>query len=183
MTFCRARFGKEHAEKMQAVVYWTKEKYPGRVAIVPRPRGGDWLEDEAAAWRAADLQTIVSLLDANETETFELAREPEFCAANGIEFFSFPVADRRVPTSKADLLKLVNKLKKLLAKGKNVGIHCRQSIGRASLLAAAIMVSFGISPDAAFRQLSEARGLEVPETDEQRRWIEDFADQFIMQSA
>ena len=167
---------------MQAKVYWTKEKHPGRIAIVPRPRGGEWLEDEVAAWRAADLNVIVSLLDANENESFELAREAEFCAANGISFYSFPVADRRVPVSVKALLELLNKLKTLLAKGKNVGIHCRQSIGRSALLAAALMVLLGITPDAAFQQLSEVRGLEVPETDEQRNWVEDFAEEIAIHS-
>lgn len=168
---------------MQAVVYWTKEKYPGRIAIVPRPRGGEWLEDETAAWRNADLNVIVSLLEAHETEIFELTREAEFCTASNIDFFSLPIADRRVPGSKHSLLELSNKLKILLAQGKNIGIHCRQSIGRSALLAAALMVLSGIEPDAAFKQLSEVRGLEVPETDEQRKWIENFADEFVTQSA
>lgn len=168
---------------MQAKVYWTKEKHPGRIAIVPRPRGGEWLEDEAAAWREANLDVIVSLLEADENETFELAREAEFCETNGIKFFSFPIADRRVPVSKNELLKLLNKLKILLAKGKNIGIHCRQSIGRSALLAAALMVLFGISPSVAFQQLSKVRGLEVPETDEQRSWIENFAEESAVQSA
>ncbi|MCY7347664.1 MAG: hypothetical protein LH614_15780 [Pyrinomonadaceae bacterium] len=168
---------------MQAKVYWTKEKYPGRIAIVPRPRGGEWLEDEAAAWGDANLDVIVSLLEADENEAFELAREAEFCEANNISFFSFPIADRRVPVSKNELLKLLNKLKMLLGKGKNIGIHCRQSIGRSALMAAALMVLFGISPDNAFQQLSEIRGLEVPETDGQRNWIEKFAEELAMQSA
>ena len=52
----------------------------------------------------------------------------------------------------------------------------------ADLLAAALMVLLGITPDAAFQQLSEVRGLEVPETDEQRNWVEDFAEEIAMQS-
>ena len=83
---------------------------------MPRPRGGEWLEDEAAAWREANLDVIVSLLEADENEAFKLAREAEFCETNGIKFFSFPIADRRVPVSKNELLKLLNKLKTLLAK-------------------------------------------------------------------
>ena len=48
---------------MIAEVFWTKEKYPGRIALVPRPRGGEWLEDEAAAWSDAGLDVIVSMLE------------------------------------------------------------------------------------------------------------------------
>ncbi len=167
---------------MQAKVYWTKEKYPGRIAVVPRPRGGEWLEDEAAAWREADLNVIVSLLETDEIEAFELAREAEVCEANDISFFSFPIADRRVPVSEHALVELLNKLKSLLVKGKNIGIHCRQSIGRSALLAAALMILFGIAPDEAFRQLSQVRGLEVPETDEQLNWIKKFAEESAVHS-
>ena len=167
---------------MQAKVYWTDERFPGRIAIVPRPRGSDWIEDEAAAWRKAGINVIVSMLETEEIETFELSREAEFCENNGISFFSFPVADRRVPVSEKEMFKLADKLKTLLGKGQNIGIHCRQSIGRAALMAAAIMVLFGISAEKAFQKISETRGLEVPETDEQRMWIENFAKELSMQS-
>ncbi len=156
-------------------VFWTKEKHPGRIALVPRPRGGDWLEDEAAAWANAGLDVIVSMLDAEETRAFELGREGEFCADNGIEFFSFPVTDRSVPVADDAFFRCIEKLNKLLLQGKNIGIHCRQSIGRAPLLAAVLMISFGIEAEKAFRQLSLVRGVEVPETNEQREWAQQFA--------
>ncbi len=165
---------------MIAEVFWTKEKYPGRIALVPRPRGGEWLEDEAAAWADAGLDVIVSMLDMEETNSFELGREAEFCAAKGIEFVACPVTDRSVPKVDESFLRVIEKLKTLLLKGKNIGIHCRQSIGRAPLMAAVLMISFGISPKGAFRQLSDVRGVEVPETDEQRRWAEKFAEESAM---
>ena len=160
---------------MKSEVFWTKEKYPGRIALVARPRGGEWLEDEAAAWADAGLDVIVSMLDADETQAFELGREAEFCAANGIEFFAFPVTDRSVPVANEAFFRFAEKLKTLLLEGKNIGIHCRQSIGRAPLLAAVLMISFGIEPIEAFRQLSLVRGIEVPETNEQKDWAEQFA--------
>ncbi len=165
---------------MIAEVFWTKEKYPGRIALVPRPRGGEWLEDEAAAWADAGLDVIVSMLDAEETQGFELAREGELCALSGIEFFSFPVTDRSVPVADESFFRCLEKLKKLLLQGKNIGIHCRQSIGRAPLLAAVLMISFGIKPTEAFRQLSLVRGVEVPETIEQKEWAEQFAAETAM---
>ena len=165
---------------MIAEVFWTTEKYPGRIALVARPRGGDWLKDEAAVWADAGFDVIVSMLDAEETRGFELEREAEFCAANGIEFFSFPVTDRSVPVADETFFRFVEKLKKLLLQGKNIGIHCRQSIGRAPLLAAVLMISFGIKPADAFRQLSLVRGIEVPETIEQRKWVEQFVAETAM---
>ena len=162
---------------MRAEVFWTKEKYPGRIALVPRPRGGEWLEDEAAAWSIAGLDVIVSMLEAEEIESFDLEREGELCGENGIEFISFPVRDRSIPKVDESFLRVIEQLKTLLLNGKNIGIHCRQSVGRAPLLAAVLMISFGITPTEAFWQLSVVRGVEVPETDEQRNWAEKFAEE------
>lgn len=165
---------------MIAEVYWTQEKFPGRIALVPRPRGGDWLEDEALAWKNAGLDVIVSMLESEETESFGLEREAEVSQLHGIEFFSFPVTDRSVPILNESFFQKLEKLKKLLSEGKNIGIHCRQSIGRAPLLAAFLMILFGIEPDEAFRQLSLARGLEVPETIEQKNLAEKFYEESAM---
>ena len=165
---------------MIAEVFWTNEKYPGRIALVPRPRGGEWLEDEAAAWAAAGINVIVSMLEAEETRAFELEREAEFCAANGIEFIAFPVTDRSVPELNQQFWQLTEKLRVFLLNGKNIGIHCRQSIGRAPLLAAVLMTMFGVEPDEAFRRLSIARGIEVPETAEQKTWLEKFVEESAM---
>lgn len=165
---------------MIAEIFWTNEKYPGRLAIVPRPRGGEWLEDEAAAWAAAGIDVIVSMLETEETRAFDLEREAEFCAANGIEFVSFPVTDRSVPDLNQSFWQLIENLKTFLSDGKNIGIHCRQSIGRAPLLAAILMTLFGVEPDEAFRQLSAARGVEVPETAEQRAWLEKFVEESVL---
>ena len=162
---------------MTAEVFWTKEKCPGRIALVPRPRGGEWLEDEAAAWSNAGLDVIVSMLEAEEIKNFELEREAELCVENGIEFVACPVTDRSVPKVNEEFLQVIRHLKTQLLKGKNIGIHCRQSVGRAPLLAAVLMISFGISPAKAFRQLSEVRGVEVPETIGQKRWAERFAEE------
>ena len=159
---------------MKAEVYWTQESFPGRIALVPRPRGGDWLEDEASEWANEGLNVIVSMLEREEVESFGLEREKEFCQLNGIEFFSIPVADRSVPILSEDFLKLLEKLKMMLLQGDNIGIHCRQSIGRAPLLAALLMILLDIEPKEAFRQLSLARGLEVPETLEQKNLAENF---------
>ena len=117
---------------MKSKVFWTKEKYSGRIALVSRPRGGDWLEDETVGWADAGLDVIVTMLDAEETKSFELEHEAEFCALNGIEFVSFSIADRSVPAADERFFRLLEKLKTLLLQGKNIGIHCRQSIGSLS---------------------------------------------------
>src|ERR671926_151553 len=103
---------------MKAHVYWIDGPYPGRLAIFPRPRGGDWLEDEVQAWAGAGLNVIVSLLTEEEVADLDLAQEAELCRASGLEFISFPVIDRSVPASREETRHLANRLASLLSKGK-----------------------------------------------------------------
>lgn len=148
---------------------------PGRLAILPRPRGGDWLEDEVRAWRQAGVDVVVSLLTREEVADLDLAGEEELCRSNGVRFLSFPLPDRGVPASKEVVRDLVARLAQYLAAGSSVAIHCRQGIGRAGMIAASVLVSTGLDPETAIGRVSAARGCPVPETPGQRRWIEEFA--------
>lgn len=156
---------------MKTEVYWVPGPWQGRLGIVPRPRGGDWLQDEVRSWRDAGLGMIVSLLTPEETAELDLREEKALSQNEGIEFCAFPIPDYRVPSSRTDFDRLVKRLEKALASGKNVGIHCRQGIGRSSMVAASLLVSAGETPDAAFRRVEKARGRPVPDTDEQRQWV------------
>ncbi len=160
---------------MRAEVSWIEAPWEGRLAILPRPRGGDWLEGEVREWRLAGVDVIVSLLTSDETAELDLAQEARFCRENGIQYLSFPIMDRGVPTSRRATLEFAKKLEILLAAGKVVAIHCRQGIGRSALIAACVLIFGGISPEAAFQRLSAARGCSVPETAEQRQWVIQFA--------
>jgi len=80
-----------------------------------------------------------------------------------------------VPPSREDLIKLVGKLEKALETGKNVAVHCRQGIGRSSLVIASVLVSAGEEPNEAFRRIEKARGTPVPDTLEQRDWVSQMA--------
>jgi protein-tyrosine phosphatase len=145
------------------------------MAIVPRPRGGDWLEDELLGWKQAGIDVAVSLLTRDEMAEMNLLDEEERARSQGMQFVSYPITDRGVPSSKESVTILVNDIVDALAAGKNVAIHCRQGIGRAPLIAAGVLIALGSRVDEAIKQIAEARGCPVPETSEQRRWLEDFA--------
>ena len=160
---------------MKTELYWIEGSWPGKLAIVPRPRGGDWLEDEVQAWRKAGLDAVVSLLTQEESADLDLARETELSHARGIQFIEFPIPDRSVPLSRRATLQLLRELRQLLAQGKNVGLHCRQGIGRSAVIAACLLIFLGVEPEAAFQRISVARGCTIPETTEQRDWVVAFA--------
>ena len=160
---------------MRTELYWIEGPWPGRLAIMPRPRGGDWLEDEIQAWRRSGVDAVVSLLTRDETAELNLANEEELCRANGMEFVSFPIADRDVPSSFEAFSDFVSNLFAKLAEGKHIAVHCRQGIGRAALIAVCLLILSGVETAATIERVREARGCSVPETAEQRRWIADFA--------
>ena len=60
---------------MRDKVYWITGPWRGRLAILPRPRGGDWLEDETRGWRAAGIDAVVTLLEATEESELDLGGE------------------------------------------------------------------------------------------------------------
>ena len=147
----------------------------GRLAIAARPRGGDWLDDDIAALGIAGVNFLVSLLTSGEVAELGLSGEAQLSKAHGIQFLSFPIADRSVPVSAQSTLEFARKLEAALQEGKTVALHCRQGIGRSALLSGCLLVLSGLSPDAAFQAVSAGRGREVPETEEQRRWLTGFA--------
>ena len=51
---------------MGTKVYWIAGPWQGRLGIVPRPRGADWLDDETRAWRDVGIDMVVSLLEPAE---------------------------------------------------------------------------------------------------------------------
>ncbi|HEV8483740.1 MAG TPA: protein-tyrosine phosphatase family protein, partial [Blastocatellia bacterium] len=54
-------------------------------------------------------------------------------------YISFPIPDRDVPESTRETTKLCEMLAQLASKGENIVIHCRQGIGRSSIVAAIIL--------------------------------------------
>ena len=160
---------------MRRDVYWINGPWPGKLGILPRPRGADWLDDEVASWKDAGLDVVVSLLTEGEDSELGLINERALVQQNGLTFMGFPIPDYSVPASMKSTRQLVSKLQDCLARGKSVGIHCRQGIGRSSLVAACVLVTAGESAGAAFQHIKSARGLPVPDTAEQRDWVAAFA--------
>jgi protein-tyrosine phosphatase len=157
---------------MTPQVFWIDGPWTGRLAISARPRGGDWLEDEVRGWCRTGVDVIVSLLSADEERDLELGREAELCRAQGMRFVAFPVVDRSIPSSLTNTVELLRELREELQAGKTVAIHCRQGIGRSALIAAGLLVTAAVDPHAALLAVESARHLPVPETPEQRLWVE-----------
>lgn len=151
-------------------IFWLPCDVPGRLAMLSRP-AAERLTAEIAAWRDAGVSVVVSLLEPDEQDELGLRRESELCAQAGIEFVSFPIADGGVPASRRDAGALTRRLAKAIAVSSVVGIHCRAGIGRSAIIAASILIALGNSAETALASITQARGVGVPDTREQRDWI------------
>lgn len=156
-------------------MFWVPGPWRGRLGILPRPRGGEWLADETTAWREAGIDVVVSLLEPDEEAQLVLEGEAAAAAASGVEFRPFPLPDRGVPASRESVADLASGIVDALETGRNVAVHCRQGIGRSALIVGGVLVGAGKDPNTALKTIEESRGLEVPETEEQRQWLRDFA--------
>ena len=159
---------------MQAKAFWVAGPWRGRLGILPRPRGGDWLPDETAAWSAAGINMVVSLLESEEEADLLLAGEAA-AAARDIGFRAFPIPDRGVPASRESVAHLAADIVDALEAGKNVAVHCRQGIGRSGMIVGAVLMAAGKNVSDALTTIRETRGVDVPETEEQQRWLRDFS--------
>ena len=156
---------------MSADIYWIADVPGGRLAILGRPRSGDWLADEIADWKAAGLTDVVSLLEDHEIRELELIREAVIAEQVGLSFEQFAIPDRGVPVSSEAGHALWDRLGAKIGEGCSVGIHCRASIGRAGLIAVGTLLRLGVPESMAWQRASAARGRPVPDTDEQRLWV------------
>ena len=114
---------------------------------------------------------LVSLLEMEESDELELLDEPSICQDHSIEFISFPIKDRSIPSDTVAFLKLVERLIKEIDNGNKRVIHCRMGIGRTGVLAAGILIHRGYDPNTIFEFLSKVRTLDAPDTAEQTEWV------------
>lgn len=152
-------------------IFWIAAPGPGRLALGPCPLGGRDLETELLAYRAQDVEVVVSLLERAEARALDLAREGDLCARMGLEFLSLPVPDHGVPPSAGAAAEFARSIADRCRRGRRVFVHCRAGIGRSACLAAAALRELGVGLDDVLSRLEEARGFPVPETLEQLGWV------------
>lgn len=155
---------------MQAEMYEIMPCPQGRLAIMPRPRGSEWLRGELASLQSRGVTDLVSLLTPAEEVELRLQAEEQNCADLGIRFHRHPVNDRGIPL-RPDFDNFIASLLPVLTQQGFIAIHCRAGIGRSSVAAAAFLCGLGVSATEAIALISHARGFDVPDTDEQLDFI------------
>jgi len=155
---------------MLPTIYKVKKLQFGTLSIMAKPVSGEWIEDEFVGLKHLGVSKVVSLLESQEQIEVGLGAEQKLCEQNGIEYESFPIPDRGLPNTRL-ANNFVSKLAKEISEGKHVVIHCRAGIGRTGIIAGGVLVKTGIAPKEALALISESRGVQVPDTEEQEAWL------------
>lgn len=165
-------------DNFHTTFHWINNLPSGRLTTMPCPSSqAANAELELQAWREAGVDIVVSMLPLGEAMLLGLANEATLCQDYGMEFHNLVVTDMETPISSHNVLELITYLLEQLAADKSIAIHCRMGIGRASVLAACILVAQGNSVDEAFSRIRHARGLAVPDRPAQVTWVENLAPQ------
>lgn len=143
----------------------------GQLFMMARPVPGEWIDEEFDGIAKRGIRRVVSLLELEEAEYIGLKDEHAVCAKHGMEFVSYPIRDRGLPSDVSNFAAFCLSIHDDIVKGINTIIHCRMGIGRSGIVAATVLLHEGFSPAAAFQKVSQSRGIEVPDTDEQREWL------------
>lgn len=145
----------------------------GRLFIMPKP-SGEWLDDDLKKLKLTGIDHIVSMLTPEEADSLSLANEGEVCERNGLSFTNVPVVDRDIPEIAA-AKELALSIATDLHAGLSVVVHCRAGIGRSGLVACCVLIGLGTLAENALAKVSAARGVLVPDTEEQRKFILAFS--------
>jgi protein-tyrosine phosphatase len=117
---------------------------------------------------------VISLLDQAAVRELGLEEEALLCAREGMAYLSFPITDRGTPASAHKLDLLLTDVATQLRSGRAVIVHGRAGIGRSGIIAACLLHRIGVPANEVFACLSAARGVVVPDTDEQIAWTRQF---------
>lgn len=156
--------------------YWVE---PGRILAGEHPDGGSEAATRARldALLKAGVRSFIDLTHSDEMPDYRPLLPPE------IAYENFPIPDHSVPRSAQQMRDVQTALERLMASTPAVYVHCRAGIGRTGMTIGCYLREQGESAAAALAELNRlwqqnaraARWPTIPETEEQERFIVDWA--------
>jgi protein tyrosine phosphatase (PTP) superfamily phosphohydrolase (DUF442 family) len=143
----------------------------GILAIAPLPGGqGDYAADIAhlREWRPAIVLSLTTRIEMIETGAENIG---QIMQESGARWVHLPITDFGVPDKDAAQRwpALSAEMRRALAGGGRVLVHCRGGCGRSGMIALRLMIEAGEAPDHALARLRGLRACAV-ETAEQMAW-------------
>ena len=139
----------------------------GSLSIMAKPVSGDFIDDEFKGLSINGVTLLVSLLERSEAYQLGLAQEFELCEKWNMDFMNYPIEDRNIPSQLSSYDRFIRVVYGKISGGAHAAVHCRSGIGRAGLVSACILMHENCLPIDAFAAVSDARGVSVPDTEEQ----------------
>ena len=129
--------------------------------------------DVVRAWGAT---VVVTLIEDHELKALSVDGMGREVAARGMIWHHLPIRDVSVPTSafEAAYDRLAPDLRRRLASGEAVLVHCKGGLGRAGLVSARLLVEAGYTPREAIALVRSVRPGAI-ETAAQERYVEEAA--------
>jgi protein-tyrosine phosphatase len=159
---------------MACTIYTIEVSGKAKLGVMARPRGGDWLDDDISSVAEQGFDVVVSLLEDEEAADLELGGEESVCEKRGLKFIRIPIRDRDVPILDGSSVEAISSLSDIWQQGMAIVLHCRMAYGRAPMIAACLMIAQGRGTEETLKVISAARGVTVPETENQRMWIHQY---------
>ena len=112
---------------------------------------GAWdrdLKTDLDAIRNWGADGVVCLVEAFELDELQVAGLPRAVGEAGLRWFHLPIVDQSIPGSQFedDWVSAGSAIRRILDGGGSVLIHCKGGLGRTGLVAARLLVEYGIPP-------------------------------------
>jgi protein-tyrosine phosphatase len=149
------------------------QNMPGHLWIMPCPDTAR-LSEDIEAYHSAGITHVVSMQPQDEAAQLGLTQQKPLCVAAGIRFHRHPIVDFGLPEIGA-FTALIRQISGWIDQGDSVAVHCRAGIGRSGMAVAGVLIARGQSVGDAVYNVSNARGVSIPDTVEQATFLDTFA--------
>lgn len=147
-----------------------KDEYAG-LGIPPGPWKRD-MDLDLQVIRDWQAQALVTLIEEFEFELLSVPELPERARAFGLRWFHLPIVDVWIPDLffEEEWERAGEELRQILREGGRIVLHCRGGLGRTGMIAARLLVEFGMDPREAIRRVRAAR-MGAIQTREQEEYV------------
>lgn len=144
---------------------------------------GQWKRDldlDLTVIRDWGARAVVTLLEPFEFELLTVTELPEKVRQYGIRWFHLPIVDVRIPDAlfEEHWESAGEELRQILREGGRIVLHCRGGLGRTGLVAARLLVEFGMEPQDAIRRVRAARPGAI-QTREQEEYVRRYTKRIV----
>jgi hypothetical protein len=150
------------------ILYPVDVPTPGRLSLSGMPTESSAREAVLDGFRPCGVDVVVSTLRA------DLPGHGRGSGPAGVEFIVFPIETGRPPRGPAFDTVVANVIARLRA-GSSVALVCRTGAERGAVVAAAVCVQLGLSPETAWSHVEQSRRVPLAISPVQRVWLDRYA--------